>query len=75
MNRPVRVGICLVSAAIAMMALPQLDTAPLDAQSPPRPPHLYYGDGGADSAAQIDGAPRGHHYSEGTNFIDSELTQ
>ena len=75
MNRPSASASVLVHAAIAVTALPHLDDAPLDAQSPPRPPHLYYGDGGADSAAQIDGAPRGHHYSEGTNFIDSELTQ
>ncbi len=61
MNRPLRVGIFLVLAAVGLTALPHPDTAPLAAQSPPLPPHSYYGDGGAESAAQIDGtaAPEG----------------
>jgi hypothetical protein len=71
MNRPVRVGICLVLAAIAVTALPHLGTAPLDAQSPPRPPHLYYGDGDAESAAQIDGAAA----PEGTLIIARDAAQ
>ena len=55
MTRPLRVVIWVVLAVIVGASLPSFGQAPLAAQNPPRPPHQYYGDGSAESAARIDG--------------------
>ena len=61
MTVPLRVCLCLMVAALALALLPHPDQTSLAAQNPPTPPHQYYGDGSADSAARIDGvaAPEG----------------
>jgi hypothetical protein len=57
-------------ASIVGATLFLLGPSALDAQNPPRPPHQYYGDGTAESAAQIDGvAP-----PEGTVIIALDAT-